>query len=79
LVTDYHPRMAALSLIISAGTVRAGFLGHSLAEYNDQYADAYTSHANPNITLFRRDGLESDVIFYKDRAVRGPVCNLGEE
>jgi hypothetical protein len=58
-----------LSLITSAGTVQAGFLGHSLAEYQNQYTDASTSRTNPNMTLFRRDGLETGVIFYMDRAV----------
>ena len=58
-----------LSLITSAGTVQAGFLGHSLAEYQNQYTEVSTSQTNPNMTLFRRDGLETGVIFYLDRAV----------
>jgi hypothetical protein len=65
-----------LSLIISVGTVQAGFLGRSLAEYKTEYADSFTAPAIPYITLFRRDGLETDVVFYKDRAVMVEISKL---
>lgn len=58
-----------LSLFTIAGTVQAGFLGHSLAEYQNQYPETITSQTNPNMKLFKRDGLETGVIFFLDRAV----------
>jgi hypothetical protein len=59
---------AALSLLVSARAVQAGMLGHSIAEYRDKYVEPFVG-SNPDVHLFKGEGLEVNVIFYKDQAI----------
>lgn len=61
-------RTTTLSLLIGAGAVQAGVLGHSVAEYRDKYLEPFVG-SNPDVHLFKGDGIEVNVIFYKDQAI----------
>jgi hypothetical protein len=66
-----------LGLITSAASVQAGYLGKSLADYQQQYPATGTSLLGNK--LFISDGLAISVTFYKDRAVYVQVQKLNGE